>query len=232
MELKISNLTKKHVKNTLWPKEKKIQVVAQWLALGNMRLVSATTGVNYDLIRTWKGQPWWAEYEREIRNTENLQMDSKLSAIVERSLEAVQDRLENGEHFLNNKTGEIQRKPVNMKDAAKVANDLLTKRELLRGNATSRTEAQAIPMAEQLKLLAAEFAKMNNPSKDVIDVEMVEVLRNDTDILEDLDDALPDQREEELQKRGREIHESAGSDQETLGPECGESGNDEAREGL
>ena len=61
MELKVGNLRRKHVKNTTWPKEKKIQAVAQWLALGNLRLVSATTGVDYGLIRQWKIQPLWKE---------------------------------------------------------------------------------------------------------------------------------------------------------------------------
>lgn len=175
MELKLSNLNRRHVKNTNWPKEKKLQVVAQYLALGNLRLVSATTGVDYGLIRQWKLQPWWKEFEIEIRNTENLTVDNKLTRIVEKSLEAVADRLEHGEAFFNQKTGVIERKPVVMRDAARVATDLLTKRELLRGNATNRTEAVAIPMDEQLKKLALEFARMvNGKSPEVIDVEMVE----------------------------------------------------------
>lgn len=182
MELRISNLRRKHVKNTSWPKERKIQAVAQFLALGNMKLVSATTGIDYGLLRQWKMQPWWKEYESEIRNTDNLKLDNKLTTIVEKSLEAVADRLEHGEPIWDSKTGTVTRKPVNMKDANKVAVDLLTKRELLRGNATSRTEAATIPMADQLKALAAEFARMTgNGPKEVIDVETVEIKYEDTD---------------------------------------------------
>lgn len=190
MELKLTNLSKKHVRNTTWPKEKKIQVVAQWLALGNLRLVAATTGVSYGMVRQWKLQPWWKEYETEIRNMENIKLDSGMTKIVERSLEVIQDRLENGDHVLNNKTGVIERRPVNMRDASRVANELLTKRELLRGNATSRSEAQQVPIQEQLKTLAAEFAKMTKIGKgEIIDVETVEVLREDFDVLhEDYED--------------------------------------------
>lgn len=182
MELKVSNLSRKHKKNHTWPKEKKIQAVAQWLALGNLRLVSATTGVDYGLIRQWKMQPWWKEYEIEIRNTDNIKLDNNLTKIVERSLEAVADRLEHGDHIYDQKTGEIKRKPVNMKDAAKVSVDLLTKRELLRGNATARTEATNVPVQDQLKLLAQEFARMTG--KEVIDVEAKEV-----EVVHDLRDA-------------------------------------------
>jgi transposase-like protein len=176
VELKLSNLRRKHVKNTTWPKEKKIQAVAQYLALGNMKLVEATTGVSHTLLRQWKMQPWWKEYEIEIRATENVKLDTKLSAIVEKSLETIQDRLENGEVFYNQKTGALERKPVVMKDAAKVATDLLTKRELLRGNATQRTDQTAIPVQDQLKLLAQEFARMTG--KEIIDVQAVEVVHD------------------------------------------------------
>ena len=182
MALLIKNLKRKHVKNTTWPKEKKLQAVAQYLALGNLKLVSATTEIPYGLIRQWKMQPWWSEFEKEIRNTENLSLDNSLTKIVNKSLEAVADRLENGEVIWDSKKGEVIRRPVAMKDAAKVSVDLLTKRELLRGNATNRTEAVAIPVAEQLKLLAAEFARMTSGKPvEVIDVEMVEILNGDVE---------------------------------------------------
>lgn len=185
-QIKLTNLTKRHKPNTTWPKEKKLQVVVQYLALGSLKLVSATTGMDYALLRQWKLQPWWKEFENEIRNTENLKLDTKLSSLVEKSLSVVADRMEGGDHIYNQKTGEIVRKPVSMKDAAKVSVDLLTKRELLRGNATARTETNVVPMADQLANLAKEFARMaaGGGKQEVIDVEMVEVLEGD------LEDAL------------------------------------------
>ena len=175
--MKLSNLTRTHKKHATWSQEKRIQAVTQYLALGNMNLVSATTGINVDLLRSWKMKPWWKETEIQIRSTENLQLDKKLSAIVERSLDAVADRLDNGEVVLNNKTGELVRKPVLMKDASNVAKDLLTKRELLRGNATERKEMTQVSVADQLKSLAIEFAKWSKaPPKEVVDVEMVEIV--------------------------------------------------------
>jgi hypothetical protein len=225
MELNLSKLKRKHVRNTTWPKEKKLQAVAQYLALGNMKLVEATTGVSHTLLRQWKMQPWWKEFETEIRNTENLKLDNKLTAIVERSLEAVADRLDNGEQVYNQKTGELFRKPVNMKDAARVSVDLLTKRELLRGNATSRSEVQAVPVADQLKLLAAEFARMTSGKPlEIIDVETVEILSGDID-------AVHDEWEEGLQEGSGEVYEPTGSNQEEGRTEQSTSGDGESREG-
>ena len=178
--LKVTNLAKKHKRNATWSQEARIQAVSQYLVLGNMALVSATTGIPHQLLRAWKQQPWWTEMVNQIRATENLQTDTKLTKIVDRSLDAVLDRVENGDFVYNQKTGQIVRKPVNMKDAAKVSVDLLSKRELLRGNPTERQET-VIPIADQLKALALEFAKWNNtpPKQETIDVESVEVIDNE-----------------------------------------------------
>ena len=192
--LKISNLAKGHKPNTTWSQEARIQAVSQYLVLGNMALVSAVTKIPHQLLRAWKQQPWWAEVEAQVRSTETLQMDTKLSKIVDRSLDAVLDRVENGEFVYNQKTGEIVRRPVNMKDAAKVSVDLITKRELLRGNATERKETVAIPVADQLQALALEFAKWSQPKKQptTIDVESVEIVSQDTqDEYEDMPE-MPD----------------------------------------
>lgn len=178
MNLKLSKLTRKHKKYATWPIEKKIEVVSQYLVLGNMSLVSAVTGVNHQLIREWKGQPWWKEVEAQVRATENLQMDNKLSKIVDKSLDAVLDRVENGDFVYDNKSGQIKRKPVNMRDVAKVSVDLLSKRELLRGNATERKEVTQVSVADQLKELALEFARWQKPQQPL---ELVERIEQDED---------------------------------------------------
>jgi len=179
--LKLQNLAKKHKPNTTWSNEARLQAVSQYLVLGNMSLVSGITGIPHQLLRSWKAQPWWKDMENEVRLTENIEMDTKLSKIVDKSLEAVLDRVENGEYFYDQKTGKVRRKPASLKDVSKVSVDLLTKRELLRGNATERKEVSQVSVADQLKQLALEFAKWQGPQskQQAIDVEMVEVLEQD-----------------------------------------------------
>lgn len=186
-KIKVANLKKKHAVGKHWPIEKKIEVVSQFLVLGNMKLVAAVTGVSYDLVRQWKIQPWWKELEAEIRQTQNIEMDTKLSKIVDKSLDAVLDRVEHGDFIYDNKTGQIKRKPANLRDVARVSVDILSKRELLRGNATERKEMTQIPVTEQLKLLAQEFAKWQGKPQEVIDVEMIDV--TDVQVVRDGDDA-------------------------------------------
>lgn len=207
-----------HKPNTTWPQAKRLEVVSQFLILGNMRMVSAITGVSYDLVREWKQQPWWKEMEAEIRTTQNIEMDTKLSKIVDKSLDATLDRIENGEHYIDNKTGDLKRRPVALRDVARVSVDMLSKRELIRGNATERKESTQMPIADQLALLAKEFAKWQQKPQDVIDVEMVEVI----------EDAVYDEREEGLQEGSSEIHLEASSGEEEGGTERSPSGDGES----
>lgn len=189
----VRNSKVKHRPNTNWSMEKKIEVVSQYLILGNMRIVAATTGVGYDLIRTWKLQPWWKDLEREIRQTQNIEMDSKLSKIVDNSLDAVLDRVSNGDFFYDQKTGKIKRKPVALRDVARVSVDMISKRELLRGNATERKETTQVPIAEQLKMLAAEFAKWQKVAKPPLE------------LVEDITDVSP--KEDKYEDQGNEESE-------------------------
>lgn len=175
-KIAVRNMKVKHVENKHWPMEKKIEVVSQFLVLGNMKMVAAMTGVSYDLVRQWKTQGWWKELEAEIRQTQNIEMDTKLSKIVDKSLDAVLDRVENGDFIYDQKKGEITRRPAALRDLHRVSVDTISKRELLRGNATERKETSQISVAEQLKMLAEEFAKWQTKPKETIDVEMVEVV--------------------------------------------------------
>lgn len=211
-----------HRPGQAWPIEKKIEVVSQWLVIGNMRIVAAATGVGYDLCREWKTQPWWKELETEIRQTQNIEMDTKLSQIVERSIDATMDRIENGDFIYDQKSGEMRRKPVALRDVAKVANDMLTKRELLRGNATERRETTQASVQSQIELLKAEFAKMQNIR--TIDVPMVEVV-------EESEDAVHEEREEGLQEGSSSLYLKTGSEEETSGTERSPSGDGESGSG-
>ena len=222
--LKLQNLAKKHKPNTTWSPEAKIQAVSQYLVLGNMALVSATTGIPHQLLRAWKGQPWWKDVEVQVRATENVQMDSKLSKIVDKSLDAVLDRVENGEFVYNQKTGQIIRKPANLRDIAKVSVDVLSKRELLRGNATERKETTQVSVAEQLKQLALEFAKWQVPTK-----QKQETLDVEVEIIEDLN-AIHDERETGLQEGSSEVYEQTFGSEEEDRAERSESDNGESWE--
>lgn len=159
-----------------FPVEKRIEVVTKWMALGNMRLVAELTGVSYQLCRMWKQQPWWKELEAEIRASRNIQTNNKLSKLVDRSLDMIADRLENGDFVFNQKTGEVVRKEVSLRDVNVVAKDLMTQQINLQKQEKEETVTQnQVSIQDQLKLLAQEFAKFNGkntgPVQDAVIIQ-------------------------------------------------------------
>lgn len=134
----------------------KLEVVTTYLALGKIPMVEAVTGVNRHTIRQWKLQPWWREMVEQIQTESDQELDAKLSKIIERSLDAVNDRIENGDFIFDPKTGSIKRSPVKLRDVHRVSVDLLDKRDLIRGKPEQRVEQAQ--NADVLKKLADQFA--------------------------------------------------------------------------
>ena len=204
-----------HQPRKKWPVEKRIEVVTKYLALGNLRLVSELTGVSYGLIRMWKGEPWWTDLVAEIRATRHINVDNKLSKIVDKSLEMLGDRLENGEVVYNKKTGELERKELSVLTVNKIANDMMIRQiELGKQKIQETNSEKQQTVADQIRLLAEEFAKFN--TKRTIEVKV-----------KDVTDAVYEEREEGLQTGVREISGSSGPDSESLGEESSsESGGE------
>lgn len=191
MELKnlaLKRVTAIHQPGYKYSAEKRIDVVTKWLALGNLRLVAELTGVSYGLIRAWKMQPWWADLVAEIKASRDIQVDNKLSKIVDRALDTVQDQLENGELKYNRKTGDVLRVPVSALTANKIANDMLTRQVDISQKRVDESAAYKTEKIEDtLKMLALEFAKFNTKRTIVVQSQEIE-------------DAVYAQREAGLQK--------------------------------
>lgn len=228
MDLSNKNLSLKraqrhvHKPGYKFPVEKRIEVVTKWLALGNMRLVAELTGVSYQLCRLWKMEPWWPELVEEVKASRTLQLDNKLAKIVDKSLDAIADRLENGDVFFNQKTGTIQRKEVSLRDATKVATDLLQRQDAIYKQQKDAIEVKDDKtIKDQLSLLAAEFAKFNKKNTGPIQDAIIVGETN----------AIHEEREEGLQTGGSSVYEQTGSEEEESYAECSEEGDDEGREG-
>lgn len=163
-----------------WAQSQKIDAVLTYLATGSEVKTAAATGIPKATLHIWRYQPWWKELVQQLQDEKDDEINSDIAKIIEKSMATVADRLENGDFGFNQKTGEIFRKPVNLKDAHKVAVDMIDKRNVLNGKPTSITEK--IDTNNQLEFLAkkfAEFASMNKQqlnrasnSDEIIDVEV------------------------------------------------------------
>jgi Glu-tRNA(Gln) amidotransferase subunit E-like FAD-binding protein len=172
-----------------WSDRQKIEAVTTYLMLGSIPLVAATLKIPEETLWRWKRTDWWHETITEVKSEESLVLSTKIKKIVDKSWEVVADRMENGDFVYNQKTGELIRKPVSMRDASKVAIDSSNLREKLNmtGNFTVANEQ----IEEKLGKLAKAFQDLAKGIVRTQDVETIEYT--------EVDDAVHDQWEEGLQ---------------------------------
>lgn len=160
-----------------WSDSQKIEAVTTYLMLGNLSLTAATLKIPRDTLKVWKASEWWKTMENELRVQDDLQISNKLKKILDKSIDVISDRLENGDFIYDTKSGEILRKPVSMKDANSVAKDMSDRRDVLIDRHISGSSVTADKITETLNSLAASFAKIaqqTNPVPVTIEAEDVE----------------------------------------------------------
>lgn len=165
--------------NRSWSDKQKVEAVQSWLLLGNLALTSRILGIPEITLRVWKTTEWWKNTVEDIKLQENMQMSARLKKIVDASLMAVEDRITNGDLMYDQKSGEMVRKQVNLRDAHKVAVDLMDKRSLLDKAAAPQQEEQQDE--DRLLKLAEKFADFVNKKKDtpvIVDVTDVTIKTN------------------------------------------------------
>ena len=189
-----------------WSDSQKIEAVTLWLSLGNLNLVGATLKIPEDTIRKWRATQWWKELAEEIQLQDRIQLSATAKNIVDKSLSVLADRLENGDWIYDQKSGQMRRKPVAMKDALAVADKMLDHKERLDktqvGNESNET------VENRLAGLMEKFAKLAAPQPAVV-TDVIYVEKNN---------APNEEREEGLQLR-QGISEASGASEESSGTE-------------
>ena len=192
-----------------WSDAQKIEAVTLWLSMGNLRLVAATLRIPEPTVRQWRTTQWWRDIAAEIQLQDNIQLSATAKNIIDKSLSVIADRLEQGDWIYDQKTGQMKRKPVAMKDALAVADRMMDKKEKLDKLEVVQQTTESIE--QKLDKLMQRFAQAAQPVTDVIYV------KEETD-------AEDEKREEGLFLR-QGISEEAGTGEEQGGEECSEEDN-------
>jgi transposase-like protein len=146
--------------NYRWSDKQKLEAVNSYLALGNLALTSRILGIPEITLRVWKASDWWAQLVADIKMEERIVLSSRMKKIVDAAHTIVAQRLEHGDPVVTPK-GDVVMKPVSMKDAHKVATDLLDRRKLV-DSAENDTSEQG--KDNTLEKLAERFADMATKS--------------------------------------------------------------------
>jgi hypothetical protein len=160
-----------------WSDKKKIEAVTTFLATGNLVLTGKMLNVPEETLRKWKASDWWAELTDKVQEEDNLQLSAKLNKTLEKSIEAVNDRIENGEYMYDPRTGKLRRVPARLRDLHKVSTDLIDKRMLLKKArpvervSVENVEGRLLKLAETFATLALGKTPQEKVVNEVIEGE-------------------------------------------------------------
>ena len=144
-----------------------------------MEMVAALVKLPVQTLRDWKQQPWWSDFESQIRDEENIKSDKKLSSIVDRTMDLLSDRVEHGDFVWDSKNQALVRRPLLARDAVRVAGDLFDRREFLR-KARREKEINVQNVEQTLLRVAEQFIKIAKARREPIDItEYTEVTTNE-----------------------------------------------------
>lgn len=152
-------------KGKFYSDSQKMELVKLWLVTGNLSASAVALDIELKTAQYWRYSQWWEDLCKEIRAENRIQLSSKLRNIANKALDVTADRLENGDFVLNNRTGQIVRKPVNANIAHKIASDLVDKTEKLDKLPTESLGNEKV--LDTLAKLAAKFEEFANRKKIV-----------------------------------------------------------------
>lgn len=140
-----------------WSNKKKNEAIAVYLATGSVILTAEQINVPLKTLQKWKAASWWKDKIDEIQKEDYDRLDGKMSKVIDKALDEVMDRLNNGEYIYDVHTGKTKRTPAKMREINTVFNNLIDKRQLIRKQPTKIIEQQTT--AAQLQNLAEQFTK-------------------------------------------------------------------------
>ena len=156
-----------------YTEKEKINACCVFAVSGNSRRTAEITKVPEATIRAWKQTIWWQEITVRIYEEQDEGLSSKLTSLVDKAVEAINDRLEHGDYLYNPKMDKLIRKPIGARDLAAVTVMAVDKRQLLRGEPTSRVEKVSVD--ERMKDLAMQFKKFALSKEILQDTSIDEV---------------------------------------------------------
>lgn len=200
MEHKVLSKRSKQLMENKWAPhsdEKKYQAVVSYTQVGSLRAVSLAMGIPYQTIKEWHGKDWWKSIEDDILSQKKVKLTGQIEKVRDKAVNVVEDRLDNGDYFYDQKSGELIRRPVSADSAARILSSTMTasiKLEELRQN-EKRIETQE-KTQDRLTKLKLEFAKFAKATQ--IEGEKVENNQNMLEVQggETSEPVLEEEREE------------------------------------
>ena len=165
-----------------WGDKQKIEAVSTYVIFGgNINQTALALQMPPTTLNKWVKSQWFKDLYDEIKQQENVELSHKLQKIVAKSLALVEDRLEKGDFFYDQKTGKVVRKEVSLRDAHEVMKSSFNMRESIEKPQAAEIEESSVN--DKLAALAKQFeqfavAQKTKPPVNVTDVVFIENKEN------------------------------------------------------
>ena len=160
-----------------WDKRKQLAAVTTYLATGSIAETSRICNIPYRTVQSWKlDSDWWQQTIDEIQSGENQKTDVKMSKVIDKTLEMLMSRIEEGDYQYDQKTGRLVKVPLKARDLERISSGLFDKRQLIRKQPTNIKQSD-LNQADRLLKLAEQFAKFTTGKEkapELIDEYIVE----------------------------------------------------------
>ena len=206
----ITSIKSARVDGTQWSDKSKIKLVQEWLRTGNLTSACKTIRIPYNTALEWKRTEWWKELSDKYREEMDIRLSSKIDTIVEHAVDEILERIENGEHILDSKTGDVIRIPAKARDLATITKFLTDRQDILiKRKKIENTDTATIK--DKLSDLAAHFASFVKQTN----VKPPEIIEGTFEMINtEKSDALHDQWKTGLQERESTIQQQTQASKE------------------
>lgn len=164
LDLELSDLYHPSSKYT---SEEKVAAVLSYVVTGTSKRAAKNLKIQegidipHSTIRYWKASAlWWPDVYAECKKKKQEELDGKFTEFIHTAIEVVVDRVKNGNFVIDKATGEQIRLPMGGKEAAWCMGVFFDKRQLIRGDPTSRIEK--VSETDRLDSLEKSFKQMSS----------------------------------------------------------------------
>jgi len=165
-------MTRKRKEGQRYTEHQKLEAATVFLALGSNVQTAGVLKIPLDTFNKWRYSDWFKKLVEDLKAEDNLKLSARLSKLVSKALDVTEDRLDKGNYQYDPKTSELIRVPVSLRDAAKVASDLMERKDIVEDKPLKEQIEKTVD--DRLAKLAEEFAKFSKVKPALPDPMVIE----------------------------------------------------------
>jgi len=165
-------MTRKRKEGQRYTEHQKLEAATVFLALGSNVQTAGVLKIPLDTFNKWRYSDWFKKLVEDLKAEDNLKLSARLSKLVSKALDVTEDRLDKGNYQYDPKTSELIRVPVSLRDAAKVASDLMERKDIVEDKPLKEQIEKTVD--DRLAKLAEEFAKFSKVKPMLPDPMVIE----------------------------------------------------------